>query len=149
MQGEAPSRRATVRRPAPHCEDASQHYEIASQRDRYLIATLRKRVKRRGHADRLELYGRTTSASTAPRTLRSTCCPHAYVLVTVPRVSRSCEHFPDGFNLHLLQPRTSTSCAQSGGHVPTVVREAIALQEHVATPLTPNPSSIPPTPLTP
>ena len=24
------------------------------------------------------------------------------VLVTVPRVSRSCEHFPDGFDLHLL-----------------------------------------------
>jgi len=25
------------------------------------------------------------------------------VLVTAPRVSRSCEHFPDGFDLHLLQ----------------------------------------------
>ena len=25
------------------------------------------------------------------------------VLVTVLRVSRSCEHFPDGFDLHLLQ----------------------------------------------
>ena len=25
------------------------------------------------------------------------------VLVTVPRVSRSCEIFPDGFDLHLLQ----------------------------------------------
>ena len=25
------------------------------------------------------------------------------VLVTVPRVCRSCEHFPDGFDLHLLQ----------------------------------------------
>ena len=25
------------------------------------------------------------------------------VLVTVPRVSRSCEHFSDGFDLHLLQ----------------------------------------------
>ena len=25
------------------------------------------------------------------------------VLVTVPRVSHSCEHFPDGFDLHLLQ----------------------------------------------
>ena len=24
------------------------------------------------------------------------------VLVTVPRASRSCEHFPDGFDLHLL-----------------------------------------------
>ena len=24
------------------------------------------------------------------------------VLVTVPHVSRSCEHFPDGFDLHLL-----------------------------------------------
>ena len=25
-------------------------------------------------------------------------------LVTVPRVSRSCEHFPDGFDLHFLHP---------------------------------------------
>jgi hypothetical protein len=25
------------------------------------------------------------------------------VLVTAPRVSRSCEHFPDGFDLHLLR----------------------------------------------
>ena len=25
------------------------------------------------------------------------------MLVAVPRVSRSCEHFPDGFDLHLLQ----------------------------------------------
>ena len=24
------------------------------------------------------------------------------VLVTVPRVGRSCEHFPDGFDVHLL-----------------------------------------------
>ena len=27
------------------------------------------------------------------------------VLVLVPRVSRSCEHIPDGFDLHLLQYR--------------------------------------------
>ena len=27
------------------------------------------------------------------------------VLVTVPRVSRSCEHFPDGFDHHLLPTR--------------------------------------------
>ena len=25
--------------------------------------------------------------------------PYAYVLIAVPRVSRSCEHFPDGFDL--------------------------------------------------
>ena len=31
-----------------------------------------------------------------------TCCPYAYVQITVPRVSRSCERFPDGFDLHLL-----------------------------------------------
>ena len=30
------------------------------------------------------------------------------VLVTVPRVSRSCEHFPDGFDLHL--PPTLDGC---------------------------------------
>ena len=31
------------------------------------------------------------------------CVALRFVLVTVPRVSRSCEHFPDGFNLHFLQ----------------------------------------------
>ena len=30
------------------------------------------------------------------------CAALRIVLVTVPRVSRSCEHFPDGFDLHLL-----------------------------------------------
>ena len=43
--------------------------------------------------ERLVSYCRTTSASTAPRTPRRTCCPYAYVLTTVPRVSRSCEFF--------------------------------------------------------
>ena len=31
------------------------------------------------------------------------CAALRIVLVTVPRVSRACEHFPDGFDLHLLQ----------------------------------------------
>jgi len=48
-------------------------------------------------------FCQTISASTAPRTSRRTCCPYAYVLVTVLRVSRSCEHFPDGFDFHLLR----------------------------------------------
>ena len=39
--------------------------------------------------ERLVFYGRTTSASTAPCTPRRTCCPYAYVLITVLRVSRS------------------------------------------------------------
>ena len=30
------------------------------------------------------------------------------MLVTVPRVSRSCEHFSDGFDLHLLHAGTNT-----------------------------------------
>ena len=33
------------------------------------------------------------------------CAALRIVLVTVPRVSRSCEHFPDGFDLHLLRLR--------------------------------------------
>ena len=53
--------------------------------------------------ERLVWYCRTTSANTALRTPRRTCCPFADVLITVPRVSRSCERFPDGFDLHLLQ----------------------------------------------
>ena len=32
------------------------------------------------------------------------CAALRIVLVTVPCASRSCEHFPDGFDLHLLQP---------------------------------------------
>jgi len=32
------------------------------------------------------------------------CAALRVVLVTLPRVSRSCEHFPDGFDLHLLPP---------------------------------------------
>jgi len=53
----------------------------------------------------LVLYCRTTNASTAPRTPRRTCCPYAHVLIAVLRVTRSCELFPDEFDLHLLQDR--------------------------------------------
>ena len=31
------------------------------------------------------------------------CAALLIVLVTVPRISRSCEHFPDGLELHLLR----------------------------------------------
>ena len=66
--------------------------------------SLENEIEREG----LVFYCRTTSASTAPCTSRKMCChPERYaalriVLVTVPRVSRSCEHFPDGFDLHPL-----------------------------------------------
>ena len=53
--------------------------------------------------ERLIFYCRTTNASTALRTPRRTCCPHAHELITVLRVSRSCELLPDGFDLHLLR----------------------------------------------
>ena len=52
--------------------------------------------------ERLVIDCRTTSTSTAPGTPRRTCCFHAYVLITVLRVSRSCELFSDGFDLHPL-----------------------------------------------
>ena len=61
--------------------------------------------------ERLVLHCRTT---TAPRTPRRTCCPYACVLITVLRVSRSCEIFPNGFDLHLLHP---LSLAVSRKHV--------------------------------
>jgi hypothetical protein len=32
------------------------------------------------------------------------CAALRIVQVTAPRISRSCEHFPDGFDLHLLLP---------------------------------------------
>ena len=41
------------------------------------------------------------------------CAALRIVLVTVPRVSRSCVHFPDGFDLHLLHhlaPTPETPC---------------------------------------
>jgi len=37
------------------------------------------------------------------------CAALRIVLVTVPRVSRSCEHFLDRFDLHLLQPSDNAS----------------------------------------
>ena len=45
--------------------------------------------------ERLVSYRRKSSTSTAP------CTPRR--LVTVPRASRSCENFPDGFDPHLQQ----------------------------------------------
>ena len=59
----------------------------------------------RVRAERLVFYCRTTSASTTPRTPRRTCCPYAYALIAVLRVSRVCELFPDG--LDLLQIRVN------------------------------------------
>ena len=66
---------------------------------------------RRGSPDSKSLVFncRTTSASTAPCTSRGLCClTHCaalrIVIITVPHVSRSCEHFPDGFDLHHLSP---------------------------------------------
>jgi len=53
--------------------------------------------------ERLAFHCRTTSTSNALCTPRRTCCPFADVLITVPRVSRSCELFSDGFDLHLLR----------------------------------------------
>jgi len=49
----------------------------------------------------------TETLVAAPRTPRRTCCPYAYVLITVLNVSRSCELFPDGFDLHSAQSLSS------------------------------------------
>ena len=38
------------------------------------------------------------------------CAAIRIMLVTVLRVSRSCEHFPDGFYLHLLRPTEEAAC---------------------------------------
>ena len=51
-------------------------------------------------AERLVMYCRTASASTALRTARRTCCPHAHVLITGLRVSRCGDFFLDSSNLH-------------------------------------------------
>ena len=41
---------------------------------------------------------------------KNECAALRIVLVTVPRVSRSCEHFPDGLDLHLLQSPGAVQC---------------------------------------
>ena len=47
------------------------------------------------------------------------CAALRIVLVTVPRVSRSCENFPDGFDLHLLQVRYSRRDADHSNGAPS------------------------------
>ena len=47
------------------------------------------------------------------------CAALRIVLVTVPRVSRSCEHFPDGFDLYLL--RSSPDWRESVSHRSLIV----------------------------
>ena len=60
--------------------------------------------------ERLVFYCRTTSASTAPHMPQRTCCPCAYVLITVPPVSRSCELTPETLRPTpcTLHPRSCT-----------------------------------------
>ena len=55
----------------------------ANKRDCHLIADEPAPAPHRAHPER--------------------CAAPRIVLVTVPRVSRSCEHFPDSFDLHLLE----------------------------------------------
>jgi len=91
----------------------------ATKRKELLIATdkmQRIRLWRSVDKDILVFYCRTTSASTAHRTPRRTCCPCAYVLITVLRVSRSCEPFPDGFDLHLGSVLPSNGQLSNSGH---------------------------------
>ena len=80
-------------------------YAVAAPDPLYCVGALRPTVCNTvgiTTPERLVFDCRTTSASTAPRTPRTTCCPYADVLSTVFRVSRSCGLFPDGFDLHLL-----------------------------------------------
>jgi hypothetical protein len=48
------------------------------------------------------------------------CAALRIVLVTVPRISCSCEHFPDGFDLHLLRALRMIEPRQSWTPVPSV-----------------------------
>ena len=66
------------------------------------LTSLGEDVFARNLVERQVFDGRTTSASTTPRAPRRTCCPYACVPITVLRASRSCELFPDEFDLHLL-----------------------------------------------
>ena len=74
--------------------------------------------------ERFVFYRLTTSASTALRTPRRTCCPDANVLITVPRVSRSCGLLPGGFDLHVL-------CLQNTCTNPHHPRDTQKSQDHM------------------
>ena len=66
------------------CEDNEGRVpaQLCAERDRYFIAD---------------------QAATAPHLAHpGGCAALRIVLITVPCVSRSCEHFPDGFDVHLL-----------------------------------------------
>ena len=65
----------------PHCEGLVSKPPLLLQRDWYLTAVQPAPAPHLAHPE----------GCAAPR----------IVLVTVPRVSRSCEHFFDGFDLHL------------------------------------------------
>ena len=75
-----PSKRETVQtdHTRPTSEAAWPRGERAREREC-------ERESRNEALQRLVVYCRTTSASSAPRTARRTCCPYAYVLITVLR----------------------------------------------------------------
>jgi len=56
-----------------------------------------------GATDLRDWYVTAEQPTPAPRAHPEGCAALRIVLVTVPRVSRSCEHFLDGFDLQLLQ----------------------------------------------
>ena len=65
--------------------------------------------------ERLVIYCQTTSVSIVPH--------------TVPRVGRSYEHFPDGFELHLL-PQWITYRLVRPGSTGAVVLKIVAEEDH-------------------
>ena len=65
---------------------------------------VRVSVKRLSSKREIGIFIAEQSASAPHLAHPEGCTALRSVLVTVPRVSRSCEHFPDGFDLHLLQP---------------------------------------------
>ena len=61
------------------------------------------------HASEIGIYIAEQPAPAPHLAYSEGCAVLRIALVTVPRVTRSCEHFPDGFDLHLL-PLREKSC---------------------------------------
>jgi len=83
-------------------EHESQGHNLFVLRHTRSTAVLARRQALHLREERLVCFDKQPAP--APHLARPEgCAALRIVLVTVPRVSRSCEHFPDGFNLDFLR----------------------------------------------
>jgi len=98
----------------------------------HLSGTLGRRCRLDPSLPQRDWYCIAEQPAPAPRRVHSKGCSALRIaLVTVPRVGRSCEHFPDEFGLHMLRPcpnsltqRPSRERTQLTGNAPRNVATA-------------------------